>query len=45
MNTDDQVKRPRAAKLARKLAVPIVLFWVLAAWCQVIPQCRSRRRR
>src|SRR6201998_2760099 len=26
-----QVKRPRAAKLLRTLAVPIVIFWVLAA--------------
>jgi putative drug exporter of the RND superfamily len=31
VKTDDQVKRPRAAKLARKLALPILLFWVLAA--------------
>ena len=29
--TQDQVKRPRAARLARKFALPIVLFWVLAA--------------
>jgi putative drug exporter of the RND superfamily len=31
VKTDDQVKRPRTAKLARKLALPILLFWVLAA--------------
>ncbi|OHV04599.1 RND family transporter [Mycobacterium talmoniae] len=29
--TDHPVKRPRAARVLRKLAVPIVLFWVLAA--------------
>ena len=29
--TEDEVKRPRAAKLARQFALPIVLFWVLAA--------------
>ena len=27
----EQVKRPRAAKLLRTLAIPIVIFWVLAA--------------
>jgi putative drug exporter of the RND superfamily len=30
-NTENEVKRPRAAKLARRFALPIVLFWVLAA--------------
>lgn len=28
---EEEVKRPRAARLARKFALPIVLFWVLAA--------------
>ena len=31
MNTDDQVERPFFPKLARKLALPIFLFWLLAA--------------
>ena len=31
MNTDDEVKRPFFPKLARKLALPIFLFWVLVA--------------
>ena len=31
MNTDDEVKRPFFPKLARKLALPIFLFWVAVA--------------
>ncbi len=30
-NTDDQVKRPFFPKLTRRLALPIFVFWVLAA--------------
>ena len=31
VQTEDEVKRPRAARLAREFAVPIVLFWVVVA--------------
>ena len=31
IKTEDPVKRPRAAKLCRQFALPIVLFWVLLA--------------
>ncbi|MGO9694372.1 MAG: hypothetical protein ACLPYO_11415, partial [Mycobacterium sp.] len=31
MNTGDEVKRPFFPKLARKLALPIFLFWVVVA--------------
>src|SRR5215469_17844782 len=30
-NDAEQVKRPRAAKLLRTLAIPIIVFWVLLA--------------
>ena len=30
-NDAEQVKRPRAAKLLRTLAIPIFVFWVLLA--------------
>ena len=31
IKTENQVERPRAAKLARQFALPIVVFWVLLA--------------